>query len=99
MADKKDVKNDAKDVKQQAPMPMSFEVKSNNIAYTDDEITAEYTYHTTRVTKRPNGFQVEPVSPFFPFALPPIVSNSHDLFFVRRLLFLTHSKPSAKFPS
>lgn len=45
-----------------------FEVKAPNVKYTDDEITSEYVYHTTRVGKNANGsFVVEPLAQKYTF--------------------------------
>jgi len=50
------------------PNAGNFEVKSPNVTYTDDEITSEYTYNTSRVVKNANGsYTVEPLSQLYTF--------------------------------
>lgn len=50
------------------PNAGQFEVKANNVKYSDDEITSEYVYNTSRVTKNTNGsFVVEPLQQAYTF--------------------------------
>jgi myo-inositol-1-phosphate synthase len=44
-----------------------FEVKSKNVQYTDDEISSEYSYETTRVVKTKGKIIAEPVNKKFFF--------------------------------
>lgn len=44
-----------------------FKVVSPNVAYTDEAITSNYRYDSTKVTRTDKGWQVEPTSCTYEF--------------------------------